>query len=136
MKPFTPSREGMVGTVQIDVHDCPLCARTMLLVESPARLPFPRWMENTLEKQMARVGWVHAVYSGISSRYVCSRCVEEGKEILACTLCKKEIPLKLVKESFGDPPEWLCMNCYETVPAKAWDDKCGELTEKHRFDYE
>lgn len=136
MDEFTPKREESRGIVEIDVSDCPLCGKTMVKVAAVAPEPFPRYFRNTLEAQMERAGWKHAVYSGGTSRYVCAACVEEYKESFTCVLCKKELPLKLSKESFGDPPVNLCVRCYESVPAKTWDDKCEELREAHRYDFE
>lgn len=52
-----------------------------------------------------------------------------------CALCNKLRKGK-PQEAIGDPPEFMCTPCYETVPAKIWIAKRDALWEEHRYDFE
>jgi hypothetical protein len=40
-----------------------------------------------------------------------------------------------VEEQFGDPAEYLCKPCYETVPASVWDAAKERLRRSHQYDH-
>lgn len=66
---------------------------------------------------------------------ICIECEQAGKSDFLCALCKERKRSNKKQESFGDPSEFLCTDCYETKPAKIWDEKVDELVEAHRYDY-
>ena len=40
-----------------------------------------------------------------------------------------------IQDQFGDPSEFLCSDCYETVSAKEWNNIENILIEKHIYDH-
>ncbi len=66
---------------------------------------------------------------------ICTKCYKEGKADFLCAMCGERKPFPSA-EKFGDPPEFLCKDCYSTVPAQEWDEKVDELHGRHRYDFE
>jgi hypothetical protein len=90
---------------------------------------FKDWME-------ARGIIFNSDATDINNHEMCEMCKSEGKAQFKCVLCNGIKPSSEQKESFGYPAEYLCTDCYNSVPAAAWDKKVDELEEEHRYDFE
>jgi len=67
---------------------------------------------------------------------ICTECKAAGVASFFCALCNKKQPSSKEQKTFGDPPEKLCRDCYESVPANIWEAKCVSLYNEHRYDFE
>ena len=134
MKPYTPTiYYDRYALMLIELKKCPICGKYMLPNE---RNPFPFASNASKETQLKNAGWVEEGRCYINGTYPCVECEQSDKIRFICALCGKEQPGSEIKESFGDPPEYLCKACYATVPAAAWDEKEEELRESHQWDFD
>ena len=134
MKEYTPTTYyGRCVLIVVELRACPLCGK---LIMPPGRGMFPTSPKVSRETQMRNAGWVEEGRCRINGDYPCAECVQAGKATFVCAGCGKEQSGSEIKESFGDPPEYLCKTCYATIPAKEWDEKEAELRESHRWDFD
>jgi len=119
---------------ELETSTCASCRRQMLRKDK-AKL-FPLTWDFTQEKQMEKAGVVLESSSRIDDDRICIECEASGKASITCDLCDTLKPSSKKKESFGDPSSYLCTDCYETVPAKQWEEKVEELHKAHRWDFE
>lgn len=49
-----------------------------------------------------------------------------------CAFCGQKRAWADMQAQFGDPPEFLCAPCYESVPAARWQEAYDRLAQKHR----
>lgn len=120
------------GLFMLQIYRCEICNR--LCMHSPVGA-FPSYNRNNQEAQMKRAGIVALGYSGTEQEPVCAVCVSENKITITCAICNETRSANDVEERVGSPPEFLCKFCYETVSAKAWQDKMDELRDSHQWDY-
>jgi hypothetical protein len=120
--------------VLIQVQRCPLCNKYM--VETSRYGPFPDWFPMSLKEQMKRAGFVERSDIRVDASRICVPCAEAGKADFLCALCKQRKPSSKKKDSFGDPPEYLCTDCYETIPAAKWEQEVERLQDEHEYDFE
>lgn len=67
---------------------------------------------------------------------LCRECAAAAAGHFTCALCGVVRTSDLRHESWGDPPDIVCEQCYETVPAKRWEAFVAEMEKLHRYDYE
>lgn len=123
--------------MKIDVYTakCPICDRAMMY-KSTGRVFSPFGDSYRQKILMKELGIVFISSSKKDDNPICEVCAEKGKASFTCSLCGKELQSNMIKESFGDPAEYLCTECYTTVPASVWDEKVKKLEEAHRWDFE
>ena len=130
--------ERVFATMLVELSRCPCCKKPM--ISAPPKEWARRWTFYDFDGQVKRAGWVWTSQTergdGYGRRAICRDCETAGKGTFTCVLCKEERQTSAIHERYGDPPEFLCVSCYETVPAKAWDEKTNELEEAHRWDHE
>jgi len=97
---------------------------------------FPSYHQIDVDSQLERANIAVASITKQDDAFVCKECVKAGKITFECVACKQRKPTSKVKDDFGYPPEHLCIDCYETMPAKQWDELVEKLEEVHRYDYE
>jgi len=97
---------------------------------------FPTYHEIDFEHQVKIAAWEIMSDIKVDDKYICQGCADSGKANFLCALCNERKSSNKKQESFGDPPEYLCRDCYESISAKTWDDKEKELSEEHRWDSE
>ncbi|MCJ7507540.1 MAG: hypothetical protein MUO85_02265 [candidate division Zixibacteria bacterium] len=124
------------GKVLVELEKCHICHRYMINSRDAKYGLFPKYDKITIEKQMERAGWVQRSSVEVDEKYICCECAEAGKADFHCSLCNQRRLTDKIQESFGDPAEFLCTPCYESVPAKVWDEKVEKLREVHRYDFE
>lgn len=137
---YTPEIIGNeYATFLVKLERCPLC--NCLMIAEPKqqhfrKSTFPVYCKLSFETQAKRANLHFVSNIIVDDEYICIECADEGKADFLCSLCKNRKSTDKEKESFGDPPEYLCKDCYSTVPAKEWDKKCEMLEESHRWDFE
>ena len=117
-----------------EFQPCASCGRLMVPRLDPFRNTrlFPCWHELTLEQQAKRGGLATCSDALKDGEKICEDCKATGKSTFVCALCKQERPCDQIREHFGDPPDYLCKPCYQTVPAKDWDAEVESLEQAHR----
>jgi len=118
----------------IEATKCHCCEKIML--PRAKRGIFPNYMHINQDAQMKRAGFVYSTFTEVDGKPICIECKEAGKIDILCAMCNERKPSNKEQESFGYPPEYLCKDCYETVPAKQWNEKADELNNNHRYDFE
>ena len=68
--------------------------------------------------------------------HVCGDCINEGKVQVECQACHKQVSLNDTHFKVGDPPEFICRECHETMPAAAYEKMVDQLEQRHQYDYE
>lgn len=124
------------GLMLIELKKCYVCHKHMIRRDDSWTSPFPRWVVNTLESQAKRADWVIQSTVKVDDNYICLDCERAGKADFKCYLCKNRYSSTNIEERFGDPPEFLCKHCYETVSAKIWDKTNDYLLSIHKHDFE
>ena len=118
---------------------CPICNKQMMpkatrFISSPNL--FTTRLEDTQQTQMKKLGIVFMYENLIENICYCVNCIKEGKAIFHCSLCENDKTSNKIQFSVGDPPEYLCHDCYITVTANIWENKIKELEEEHMWDWE
>lgn len=123
----------------VELKKCSICSCFMVVKPSQQfyeKNTFPIYHKLDFKTQADRAH-LHIVSNiKIDNEFICIKCAKDGKATFLCALCNKRKSSNKEKEIFGDPPEVLCIDCYETVSAKIWDDKCKILNAQHRYDFE
>lgn len=148
-KNFTPMRDknSQVGVMLVSLSKCGHCKKIMVY---PPRSQghdfstFPVWMGNAFDVQVKRAGWVLAAIKGDTTtqdegriRVICVGCAAAGHASFTCKLCKEKRSSDLEQAGYGDwdDRDSVCKPCYETVPAKEWEETLDEISKEHRYDY-
>jgi len=121
-------------TFELRVEKCPSCGKPMM--DKCKYGIFPFYTGNNQEAQMKEKGVVFRSTATMGNDPICVECKDADKASFKCALCKEMKPSSKEEESFGDPAEYLCKDCYATVPAKVWDDKAEKLRHDHQYDWE
>lgn len=120
----------------VELSPCPGCGLLMLDVDKQRDRAFPRWYLADVDAQLKRANWRRIGTGRINDDRICTQCTSEGRGSFDCALCNERRPSDQIKESFGDPSEYLCKVCFETRTAKEWADKHEALYDRHRYDFE
>ena len=146
-EPYTPilhrSKGQRLALIAVGTTACPVCEKVML--DCPAdslKRCGSNWGAvydggNTIEAQCRRADFVLVSRSvGKDGERICQECSSAGRNTFVCAHCKQEKPTSVIHESFGDPAEHLCTECYTTTPAAQWDSIVDALNNAHRYDFE
>jgi hypothetical protein len=137
---FIPYSEDMAyGKMLVKLNKCSTCGCWTLDKAADQGIwnkVFPAWFAITIRQQMAKAGWRFSSDVKRDDEIICSKCAEEGRGGFTCSLCKEYRTSDQEEEAFGDPPDYLCTICYETVSAKVWHDKYNSLFDAHKYDFE
>lgn len=122
----------------VEVKKCHLCKKFMMPKANSQFNGgvFPNYIHINQDAQMKMAGFVYSTRIEVDGECICEECKNAGKVDILCAMCEQRKPSDKQQESFGYPPEYLCKDCYETVPAKKWEDKVDELQQSHRYDFE
>lgn len=114
---------------------CPECGRYMVMSPTRDWGTFPRYHKLTFSAQVKAAGF--CVQSGVQSNgeYICKDCMQAGRAWFCCDLCKQKMSTDKIEMQFGNPPVYLCSECYATIPAKKWDDAVSKLSDAHKYEY-
>lgn len=118
----------------LEAKKCKCCNKVMITKETNNL--FPMYYAINQEAQMKAAGLVYITSTLVDDEPICIECEQSGKASFLCALCEERKTTDKKQESFGDPAEFLCKDCYESVPAKKWDEKVDELRESHYWDFE
>lgn len=125
-------RHDFYATMLVQLERCPTCSRPM--IPAKVKRPFPQYVFANAEAQARRAGWGQESTARKDDEVICTDCARKGLSSFTCALCEEERSSDLIQESFGDPPEHLCSECYSTVSAEKWDRARDDLNQKHRYD--
>ena len=126
-----------IGLMAVALRKCHICSKWM--VKSPStkwHSAFPIYWNLSFDKQLEAAGWVRNSGVNVDGRNICQECADSGKATIICSLCGKVWPANQAEDSFGEPPEYLCQNCYSTISAALWNEKVEELRKAHQYDWE
>ena len=118
----------------IEAEECPLCKKVM--IEKATRGIFPYYVAIDQEAQAKKSDIVFKSQTKVDDSNICENCKSEGKADFLCALCNERKTTDKIQESIGDPAEFLCTDCYESVSAKEWSIAKKELYDSHRYDFE
>jgi len=131
----------LYGKLLVPLTHCPSCNEVMLkrysFNWSGFESIFPASLQLQLREQLSRAGIrTYSQFKNKDDKFICVECAKEGKDTFICYLCEEERTSDLQQTQHGDPPEYLCTICYESVPAKVWDEAEDKLRASHKYDYE
>jgi hypothetical protein len=137
MENYTPKvqENGKYIEMLIEAKKCKCCKKIMIDKLGCYSI-FPKYIKINQEAQMKAAGFVYSTTTLVDDEPICIECEQEGKADFLCELCEERKSSDKKQQSFGDPAEFLCKDCYETKPAKVWYEKCEELIEEHKYDFE
>lgn len=137
---YTPKRiDEDIMSFAVLVTKCPICGKKMVAKPHALLLRarvFPPFWKNNFTAQAKRAGLVFISHVKVDDEFICNECHEKDLASFLCTGCGERKKTSKEKESFGDPPEYLCEDCYNTMPAKKWDELVEKLHNIHRYDFE
>src|SRR3990167_5573450 len=137
MENYTPKvhENGRYVEMLIEAKKCSCCEKIMVDKIGYHSI-FPKYLRINQEAQMKAAGFVYSTSTLVDDEPICLECEQAGKADFLCAMCDERKTTDKKHESFGDPAEFLCKDCYETKPAKVWDEKVDELQDAHRYDFE
>ncbi len=137
MESYTPKI--IKGTSYVEMliqgEECCLCHKIMISKLEYGYGVYPKYFKLGQEAQMKLGGLVYKTQTRVDDHSICHECNEGGKATFRCYLCGLDHTTDKIKETYGDPPEFLCVGCYEITPAKKWHEACEYLYNEHRFDH-
>ncbi len=133
---YTPRQEGTYWLFAFALAICGKCGRSMLPVSAKKANYFPRYHRNRIEEQARRAGirWETSARDK-EEHILCDECAITGNITFVCYICKQERQRTDIQETFGEPPDYLCTPCHQTVSAAEWQRIVEELLEQHRYDF-
>lgn len=137
MKDYTPKIiENRFVEMLIQGDECQTCQSLMIKKIKKSEGLFPMYHALNQESQAKNAGIQFIGNIKVDDEYICEKCEKEGKADFLCALCEERKSTDKIQEIIGDPAEFLCTDCYNTVPASIWTNKLKELLEDHQYDYE
>jgi len=112
---------------------CPSCGGHMMQIANYGI--FPYYFKDDQPAQMKKQNVKYISKSEIDGDKICVECESSGKSSFICVLCEERKNCNQIQESFGDPADHLCKDCYASVSAEKWEAKTEELQECHKYDY-
>lgn len=141
-KAFAPEifdEEGGViyAAMLLKLSRCATCAVPMMRRVNPHYdSMFPNYFLVDQVTQLSRAGWqLQSDALDRNDRPICVACKAADKASFICCFCQSVRQSSQLKTSVGDPPDYLCVPCYESVPASKWDAKKLELEVAHQYDH-
>ncbi len=132
---YTPQKNDKGQYLFVLQHEiCSKCGRDMVTPPKNNDV-FPYWIGNNFKAQAERAELVIRSSTKVDDFYICCDCEKDGLADFECQLCKKRKTTNKIQKSFGDPADFLCSDCYETVSAKVWDAAKDKLLEKHQHEF-
>jgi len=122
-------------TFALQIRSCPICDRLMMYPKVRGLFPGVAFMQQKDQmKALDIVGVGEAIPGDTWGRHACEICTAEGKVFFECFICKEQRP---ANERHKDVyHEAVCNTCYETIPAKQWDEIMDEIDADHKYDYD
>lgn len=135
MEEYKPQIIENYATFLVQIYKCWTCKQLMVINEPERNSPFPLAIRFDYKTQ-AKAADLKIRSKVISDgHYICTECAESGKGGFTCYLCKQYKESNKLQESFGDPADYLCTDCYDTTPAKKWDRITSKLFDLHQYDW-
>jgi len=126
--------------VMVRMHRCVVCEQPIVSVALRDQLPVKKKQHLMVYAEPTSGEIVRSECSFgvkmVNGNYVCETCHKDGKLNVTCALCGQTRKSSELQETIGDPPEYLCLPCYKTVPAQVWAMKVDELMDSHQYDFD
>ena len=106
---------------------CPKCGKYLLPSQNGLNILYGNSM-------FCSTQWAENSYAKVDDYFICKECAGKNLADFKCDLCNNRYPSSEIQESFGDPPDFLCKNCYKTQPALVWCEEVADLESLHRYD--
>lgn len=138
LEEFVPQiiKEGF-GLMIIKLQRCPSCNGVMVDIPQEARRKmFSLYMSIDLKTQLERADWKLQSNAELNGKKICEKCEKEGRSQFKCFICEKDQPTSMIHNCHGDPPDFVCINCYKNIPAEKWDQIMEKLYKIHRYDFD
>lgn len=137
MEKYKPNilEDGKYAEMLIEIKKCKICGAFMVKDLGHHSI-FPKYFKINQEAQMKESGLEYSSNVMVDEELICKKCEKEGKATFECVLCGERKHTDKIQESIGYPAEFLCKDCYETKPAKTWDEELSRLYEIHKYDNE
>lgn len=129
---FIPSGYGY-ATFVLSIRKCPLCNSPMM---KKWRMPETIYYKLDLKSQMERAGIKFISSSRVNNEHICDECSGKGLSSFTCYICNKTQSSTEIHESYGDPSDYVCKSCYNSIPASKWDKVIDELEKAHQYDFD
>lgn len=126
-----PAEKGFYS-LAVPVLDCSHCRKWMVsgkLVE--AAFDIDPWFEGFMIAQVTTKKCVIMSSALKNGKRLCQPCLEYNAVGVRCYACSKEVPGSFFVRIFGNFEIGLCCTCYETMPAKQWEEKVAWLSKCH-----
>jgi len=131
---FIPQKIGdKYITFLLELSKCYKCKQDMIVCPR-YKAPFPFWNKVNFNAQVERANLVIKSNVLVDDHFICINCVKSGKADFLCALCEERKSTDKIKDWIGDPAEFLCWDCFNTVTAAIWQAKSADLHEKHKYD--
>jgi len=119
---------------KLQVNECPVCKNQMMQKDTQSLFPSDR-LNQTKQMQEKEIVYQSSRFC-VDGEPICIKCAEEGKASFICFLCHERQPSNKMKNKYGDPPDYLCIDCFSSVSAKEWNNAETHLHNIHRYDFE
>lgn len=120
--------------VLIELRRCPSCGKPTY---QPIASAFPLFVLSNLQAQATRAGWKPISTLKDGDDFLCQECASAPDRTFLCAFCEQRRPATLLKKTIaGDPPEYACRVCYETLTAAEWHERIDDAYDRHRWDFE
>lgn len=111
----------------LETSICPECKRVMVARPSPKEFI-------NFDAQIKAADF--CVKSKDSIYPICEDCASKEKVWFTCELCVTKKGTDKIKKSIGDPPVFLCTDCFGSVTAKEWQETVDDLLDDHQWDWD
>ena len=142
--------EKYIPTIHIEAHHvyiemlvegklCNICKKPMIREGRGALMNggvFPNYIGLNIQEQVKNGCLEFMSHFKVDDKEICITCKEAGRADFVCQSCHQRKSTDKMKESIGDPPDFLCVDCYNTVPAAVWDSLKDHLYEEHKYGYQ
>lgn len=89
------------------------------------------WQEGAMMEQLHRKNINIMAEALKNGERLCVPCLVDKAAGVRCYACQKELPGSFFVRIFGNFEIGLCCTCYETMPAKQWNEKVEWLARLH-----
>lgn len=119
----------------VRLSKCKTCGHFM--VAKPGRThTFPQYHALQFEAQAKRAGFKIQSHVKVDDNYICFYCLVNDQAKFLCSLCRQRKASSKEQYHYGDPAEFLCTDCYDTVSAKVWEEAVKQIEHDHQYDFQ
>jgi hypothetical protein len=122
-------------TFVLKVSTCYNCKRPMMPIDDKRLFHTYRGCRQDDQMKHANIA-IESNYD-IDNIHLCTECVQLDVATFTCCHCNESKVASKLHETVGSfDPDYICTDCYATVPAKEFDELIETLQREHRYDNE